>query len=49
MLGILTQKKTNPALGEYYPYLENECKQIGVGTYELDILGKYQIKQKVTA
>ena len=37
-------KKTNPALGQGYPYLENECKEIAKGTYELDILGKYQIK-----
>jgi hypothetical protein len=42
-------RKTNPALGEYYPYLENKCNQIDVGTYELDILGKYQIKEEVTA
>jgi hypothetical protein len=37
-------RKPNPALGEDYPYLEDECKQIAKGTYELDILGKYQNK-----
>jgi hypothetical protein len=37
-------RKTNPALGQDYPYLENEYKQIARGTYELDILGKYQNK-----
>jgi hypothetical protein len=36
-------KKTNPAWGQF-SYLENECKEIAKGTYELDILGKYENK-----